>query len=51
MEKTAMFYGFYDSQDLTISTVAGYRYNYIMPLAYMLTSLIVLLFSLITMAR
>nr|XP_011419672.2 transmembrane channel-like protein 7 isoform X1 [Crassostrea gigas] len=47
MEKTAMFYGFYDSQDLN-SFVAG---HYSLPLAYLLTSLVILLFSLITMAR
>ncbi|XP_056020162.1 transmembrane channel-like protein 7 isoform X4 [Ostrea edulis] len=51
MEKTAMFYGFYDSQDLTINTVGDHRYNYLMPLAYLLTSFIILIFSLITMAR
>ncbi|XP_062581702.1 transmembrane channel-like protein 7 isoform X2 [Saccostrea cucullata] len=51
MEKTAMFYGFYDSQDLTIGSVGDHRYNYVMPLAYLLTSMVVLLFSLITMAR
>ncbi|XP_061181691.1 transmembrane channel-like protein 7 isoform X2 [Saccostrea echinata] len=51
MEKTAMFYGFYESQDLTIGSVGDHRYNYVMPLAYLLTSMVVLLFSLITMAR
>nr|XP_022314933.1 transmembrane channel-like protein 7 isoform X9 [Crassostrea virginica] len=46
MEKTAMFYGFYDSQDLTFG-----MWSYVMPLAYLMTSLVILLLSLITMAR
>ena len=41
-----MFYGFYDSQDLTFG-----MWSYVMPLAYLMTSLVILLLSLITMAR
>ena len=48
MEKTAMFMGFYDAQDLYIINKDR---NYSMPLAYFLVSLIILLLSLITMAR
>ncbi|KAK3089292.1 hypothetical protein FSP39_002448 [Pinctada imbricata] len=48
MEKTALFMGFYDAQDLYIGSTSS---NYILPLAYFIVTLIVLLLSLITMAR
>jgi len=47
MEKTALFYGWYDAVELEISS----SLNYLMPLAYFMTALGVLFFSLVRMAR
>ena len=47
MENTVMFYGFYVNKMLAVTTEFGYN----MPLAYTLTVLFYLLFSLILIVR
>ena len=46
METTAMFYGYYTNKELTL---AASEYN--MPMAYFMTTVMVLLISLIVMVR
>jgi hypothetical protein len=47
MEKTALFYGWYDAVELEISS----SHSYMMPFAYFMTAMGVLFFSLVRMAR
>lgn len=51
MEKTGLFYGWFDAVELNLGTTGGKYFNYLMPFAYFMTSLGVLFLSLVRMAR
>jgi len=52
MEETALFYGWYSPSDLDLGPSSSDAViNYTMPLAYIITAVVVLLISLCVMAR
>ena len=51
MEPRLLFYGYYFERSLAIDVIEGHDVTYNMPLAYVLTNIVVMALSLILMVR